>query len=137
MYEANSKVTSLLLQQLNNPLLTWPTIYSGMDVIANRLTPEHCDKGGALSFYDHLISFGQGHDARLRLHDLNAEFAYQPGTSVLFPGKVLTHSVPEWSKGERLVIAHYAKDDMQNRLEVARPLLPTQLGWWSMYNVAK
>ena len=121
MWLSNSKATSLLLQQLNKPLLTWPTIYPGMDIIANRLTPEHCDRGGALSYYDHLISFGQGHNAKLLVNELQGEFAYQPGTSVLFTGKVLTHSVPKWSEGERLVIAHYAKDDVQDRLGVSRP----------------
>jgi hypothetical protein len=131
MWLANSKTTSLLLEQMNDSSLTWPTIYPAMDVIANRVTPPHRDRGGATSFYDHLVSFGQDHDAVLLLDDFHAEFAYKPGTSVLFSGKVLTHSVPKWSEGERLVIAHYAKDNVQERLNVARPLLPTQLGWWS------
>ena len=134
MWLANSQATSLLLQQLNNPTLTWPTVYPGMDIISNRLTPRHYDKGGALSFYDHLVSFGQGHDAQFLLHDFDAEFAYQSGTSVLFPGKVLAHSVPEWSGGERLVIAHYVKDNVQDRLGLSKPLLSTQLGWWSKYS---
>jgi hypothetical protein len=133
MWLANSKATSLLLEQMNISLPTWPTVYPAMDVIANQLTPWHYDNGGALSFYDHLVSFGQGHDAQFLLDDFHAEFAYQSGTSVLFPGKVLAHSVPEWSGGERLVVAHYSKDDVQDRLEVPRPFLPTQLGWWSKY----
>ncbi|KAF8494311.1 hypothetical protein F5888DRAFT_1593528, partial [Russula emetica] len=70
----------------------------------------HIDKGGAISFYDHLVCFGQDHDTCLWLNDFDAEFKYQPETSVLFSGKVLTHSVPKWSGGERVVIAHYAKD---------------------------
>ena len=133
MWLANSQATSLLLQQLDKPLVTWPTIYPGMDDIANRVTPCHCDKGGALSFYDHLVNFGQSHDAQFLLHDFDAMFAYQPGTSILFPGRVLAHSVPAWSGGERMVIAHYAKDDVQDRLRLPRPLLPTQLGWWSRF----
>jgi len=102
MWLANSQATSQLLEQLDNPLLLWPTIYPTMDVIANQLTPRHFNKGEALSFYDHLVSFGQGHNAQLLLDDLHTEFAYQPGTSVLFSGKVLAHSVPEWSKGEKV-----------------------------------
>lgn len=104
-----------------------------MDVIANRITPRHYDQGGAVSFYDHLISLGEDHDACLLLDTLHGEFAYQAGTSALFPGKVLAHSVPEWSRGERIVIAHYSKDDVQDRMQVPRPLLPTQLGWWSKH----
>jgi hypothetical protein len=52
-------------------------------------------------------------------------FAYQPGTSIFFPGKVLAHLVSAWSRGERMVIAHYAKDNMQDGLRLPRPLLPT------------
>jgi hypothetical protein len=138
MWSANSRTTRLLVEELDPPLLTtWPAVYPGMDIIANRVTPRHCDKGGAPSFYDHLVSFGLDHDARFLLNDLHAEFAYKSGTSVLFPGKDLYHEVQEWSGGERLVIAHYAKDIVQERLKVARPLLPTQLGWWSEHTVAK
>lgn len=131
---ANSNATSLLLQKLEDPLLTWPTVYPSMDIIANRITPRHLDTGGAVTFYDHLVSFGPDHKAKLVLHDFDAEFAYGPGTSILFPGKILAHSVSQWAKGkERMVVAHYTKDAVQDRLEVARPALPTQSGWWSRY----
>jgi hypothetical protein len=133
MWSANKEATDLLLQQLKIPLPTWPTVYSAMDVIANRITPTHYDQGGADSFYDHLVSFGQDHDAHFVVDDLHGKFAYQPGTSILFSGKVLGHSVPQWSKGERMVIAHYTKDNVQERLRVARPLLPTQLNWLFNY----
>jgi len=39
----------------------------------------------------------------------------------LFSGKALSHSVSEWSGGERVVIAHYAKDGIHNRLGLSRP----------------
>jgi hypothetical protein len=135
MYLANSKATCLLFEELDRPLETWPAIYPAMDIIVNRVTPQHYDQGGANSFYDHLVSLGQHHNAHLQLDNLHGEFAYQARTSVLFPGKVLAHSVPKWSEGERIVIAHYAKDDVQNRLGVARPLLPTQLSWWSKHSM--
>ena len=70
------------------------------------------------------------------LNDLDANLVYQPGTSVFFSGTALVHSVSEWTE-ERLVIAHYAKDGIQDRVGVARPLLPTQLGWWNDYTAAK
>ena len=135
MYLANSQATPLLLEELKRPVETWPSIYHAMDIIANRITPPHCDPGGANSFYDHLVSLGQDHDARLLLDNPDVEFAYQAGTSALFPGKVLSHSVPEWSEGERIVIAHYAKDNVQDRLGVPRPQFPTQISWWSKHNV--
>jgi hypothetical protein len=134
MWLANHKATSLLLEQLKTPYPSWPTIYSAMDVIANRITPGHCDEGGADSYYDHLICLGHKHDARFCLDDLEGTFAYPPGTSILFSGKGLAHSVPEWSGGERMVIAHYTKDAIHDRMGVARPVLPTQSSWWSEYS---
>jgi hypothetical protein len=134
MWLVNCKVTSSLLDEMETPLSTWPTVYSAMDVIANRATEPHCDQGGAASFYDHLIGFGQNHDACFHLDDLEGQFAYSPGTSILFSGKGLSHSVPEWSGGERMVIAHYTKDMIHDRLGLARPVLPTQSSWWSKYS---
>jgi hypothetical protein len=134
MSEANSKAVGKLLQDLGDPPPTWPTTYPAIDVIANRRTPKHCDKGGAPTLYDHLASFGQDHEAELLFPDFDAEFAYKPGTSVFFPGKALAHLVPEWTEGkERVVMAHYLRDAVQNKLELARPSLPTQLGWPSRY----
>jgi hypothetical protein len=134
LWETNTKAIPLLLEKLKNPLPSWPSVYPAMDIIANRETPRHFDTGGENSFYDHLVSIGQKHDAHLMLPDLHGTFAYQPGTSVLFSGKVLAHSCPKWSTGERVVIAHYAKDDVQAKLGISRPALPTQLGWWTKYS---
>jgi len=50
------------------------------------------------------------------LDDFGTKFTYAPGTSVFLTGKVLVHSVPAWSGGERVVVAHYSKDDVHNRL---------------------
>jgi hypothetical protein len=94
MYNANSKATPLLLEELTRPLELWPAIYYAIDVIANWITPRHYDQGRAVSFYDHLISLGENHNAFLLLDTLHGEFAYQAGTSALFSGKVLAHSVP-------------------------------------------
>lgn len=94
------------------------------------MTEPHLDSGGAIPFYDHLLSLGMDHRAELRLDDLDAELAYSEGTSVFLTGRVLTHSVPAWAQGERVAIAHYAKDEILHRLGCIQPLLPTQMAWW-------
>lgn len=134
LWSASCSAISSLLEDPPIPVPCWPTVYSGMDVIANRQTPAHIDKGGAVTFYDHLVNFGQDHDARFCLDDLDAQFVYRPGTSVLLIGRVFKHAVPPWSGGERLVIAHYSKDLVHDRLQVARPSLPNQAGWWNKFS---
>ena len=133
MWITNSDATEQLIRRLPSPLCAWPTVYGGMDVIANRVTPSHCDGGSAFSFYDHLLSLGQDHDAKLKLDDLGAEFEYLPGTGVWLTGRGLSHSVPPWTQGERVVIAHYSKDDVLDRLGIPRPSLPVQAKWLSEY----
>ena len=107
----------------------WPSVYSGIDIIVNRLTPPHRDAGSAASSYDLLISLGEGH-ADLHLTDLGAQLKYWPGTLVFLTGRVLEHAVPEWKGGERVAVAHYMKDLLHDRMHVPCPALPTQLLWW-------
>lgn len=133
MHVANINARAKLLGSLCIPRLTWPTCYSGMDIIVNRITPPHCDAGGAYSFYSNLLSLGIGHDAQFCLDDLEAQFDYSPGTGIWFSGHGLHHLVPSWTKGERVVVSHYAKDDVHDHLEIQRPSLPTQAGWYSRY----
>lgn len=136
LWTANIAAAEKLVQQLPSSAPSWPTSFTGMDLIVNRVTPPHLDGGGAVTFYDHLLSLGFSHQATLALEDLEAEFAYGPGTSVFLTGKVLTHSVPAWSGGERVVIAHYSKDDVHDRLGIPQPTLPTQLGLLALFTAS-
>lgn len=114
LWTANIAATEKLVQQLPSLALLWPTFFTSMDLIVNQVTPPHLDSRGAVTFYDHLLSLGFGHQATLALEDLKAKFAYSPGTSVFLIGRMLIHSVPVWSGGESVVIAHYFKDDVHD-----------------------
>ncbi|KAI6010461.1 hypothetical protein EDC04DRAFT_2610199 [Pisolithus marmoratus] len=83
----------------------WPSIYLGIDVIVNQETPPHQDQASAPSLLD-LV----------------------PGTMVFLAGKLLTHSVPKWEKGERIALAHYMKHAIHNRFGLARPIPPRPEG---------
>ena len=83
-----------------------------MDIIANWVTPSYYNQGRAISFYNHLVSLSQNYNACLLFDNLYKKFAYQAETSVLFSGRVLAHSVPKWSEGERIIIAYYTKNNV-------------------------
>ena len=104
----------------------WPSIFSGMAVIANRRTPVHWDKGGSIWNSDLLISGGDHRNAEFHIPDIDVVLSYDPGTGVLLTGSVLAHSVPMTWSGSRLCLAHFMKDAVQNRLGVPRPS-PTNL----------
>ncbi|KAI6030159.1 hypothetical protein EDC04DRAFT_2531398, partial [Pisolithus marmoratus] len=82
----------------------WPSIYLGIDVIVNQETPPHQDQASAPSLLDLVVSPGT-HDAQFHISELGAVFCYQPGIMVFLAGKLLTHSVPKWEKGERIALA--------------------------------
>ncbi|KAG1717283.1 hypothetical protein EDB19DRAFT_1651486, partial [Suillus lakei] len=104
----------------------WPSIFSGLEIIANRVTPSHRDGGGAPPLHDLLVSLGIGHTATIKLADVQAELDYFPGTMLYISGIILEHSVGPWVDGERFVVAHFMKDKVHDRVGVKRPNFPMQ-----------
>jgi hypothetical protein len=104
----------------------WTSAFNGIGVIVNRKTPSHRDKGGRPEWYDFLLAAGTYHDASLDIEDLGAELLYTPGTVVAVCGKLLRHGVKGWEGGERIVYAHYLRDNVMNRLEIPNSSWVTQ-----------
>jgi hypothetical protein len=111
-----------MAQQYNNVEL-WPSVYTGMQVIVNRVTPLHRDEGGSPQHYDVLVSTGKHMNTSLKIPELGLSFSYSAGTLVSFCGKILFHEVAGW-KGERVCFAHFVKDTVHERLELRRPTWP-------------
>lgn len=99
----------------------WPSVFSGIQVIVNRVTPSHRDSGAAASMYDLLVSAGTHQSATLGLGDVKANLTYKPGTVVLVCGRVLRHEVANWNLGERICMAHFMRDNVHERLGLPRP----------------
>jgi hypothetical protein len=102
-------------------LALWPSIFSGLGVIVNRMTPSHRDRGASAQVYDLLVSLGTHTSAILNLSDVQAQLRYHPGTIVLVCGRVLRHGVETWMGGDRICWAHYVRDNVHNRLGLPRP----------------
>jgi hypothetical protein len=116
----------------NDNILLWNSFFSGIQVIANRITPPHRDKQSADPDYDFLVSAGTHDEAWLELEDVNAKLSYKPGTVVAICGKALRHAVPEWKGGERLCIAHFTRDNVHERLGIPRPNWVRNRGYLKM-----
>ena len=110
------------LKQWNECNLLWKSVFSGMQIISNRVTPPHRDPKAAKTMYDILVSAGTHKDAILYLHDIDTILHYAPCTVVAVCGRVLLHEVPDWGEGERICIAHYMRDAVHNRLGLRRPV---------------
>ncbi|KAG2056180.1 hypothetical protein BDR06DRAFT_848289, partial [Suillus hirtellus] len=132
LFEAGSAAVSKVVNVTRQPkkpvpVSEWPSIFTGMELIANRITLSHRDAGGARSHYDLLASLGIWHDATFSIKDLNAELDYFPGTLAFIAGKVLEDSVGPWKIGERFVVAHFMKDKVHDRVGVSKPAFPVQM----------
>ena len=122
-----AKGLEVLRQQrgINDLSNHWTSIFTGINVISNRRTINHRDRFGHLPWYDLLLSVGTYKRAKLVLHDLQAQFAYNPGTVVLLCGKLLYHEVPFWGAGDRVCYAHFMREEVLNCLGV----LGRKVGW--------
>lgn len=103
-----------------HPLPHWKTFYTGISVIANRLTPSHRDVGGFQNGFDLLLSLGT-HDADLLLDDIQVSLKYGPGSVVALCGKLLRHKVPVWQGKDRVCYVFFQKDKVFERFTVRRP----------------
>lgn len=99
----------------------WTSVFSGVSIISNRITPSHRDKGGDFPWYDLLLSIGTHQTAYLKLPDIDATMSYKPGTVVLLCGKILSHAVDDWSGGERICWAYYMRNWVHERLGIMNP----------------
>lgn len=89
----------------NIPL--WPSVFTGMQIIANRTTPPHRDRGGAPTHYDLLLSAGTHVKAELHLPECGVKLSYAPGTIIELCGKVFIHFVDDWEGGGKSVCGSY------------------------------
>jgi len=102
----------------------WPSVFTGMQIIANRTTRYHRDPGAASTYYDLLLSLGTHTTADLSLPEFGAHLYYPPGSIVQLSGKIFLHGVEDWEGGERICLAHMMKDNVHGRLNIQRPTWP-------------
>lgn len=124
-----------MLQKLREWRLTnqtsqdWQSIYSGISVISNRITPSHRDSSGRPEWYDTLASYCDGGSTPyLLIKDLGLKLEYSSGTVAAFCGTVLEHEVKSWGRGDRVCYAHFMREKVRERLKVPP-------AGWAMRNV--
>lgn len=99
--------------------LEWQSVYTGIAIISNRLTPFHRDSKGRPEWYDTLLNYsGSRARPRLIIKDLGLDMEYQSGTVVSFCGSIFEHGVGSWGNGERVCYAHFMREAVRNRLNV-------------------
>ncbi|KAF8073485.1 hypothetical protein FPV67DRAFT_1410605 [Lyophyllum atratum] len=88
------------------------SVFTGISVIANRLTPSHVDHRSSRCWYDSLASVGPFSTAYLDFPDIRLRLSYDPCTVVNLCGNTSKHEVMDWSGGERVCMVHYLRSDV-------------------------
>lgn len=97
----------------------WQSVYTGVAVISNRVTPSHRDSKGRPAWYDTLANYcNEDSRPRLLIKDLGMDLKYSSGTVVSLCGSVFEHEVRSWARGDRACYAHFMRESVRKSLEV-------------------
>ena len=108
------------LEQTEDIAENWQSVYSGISVICNRITPYHRDSKGRPEWYDTLVSYsGPSACPLLSIEDIGLQLKYSSGTVVSLCGTILKHQVLSWGIGDRVCYAHFMRESVRKRLDVA------------------
>jgi hypothetical protein len=102
----------------------WQSVYTGIAIISNRITPPHRDRKGRPEWFDTLLNYSDSATSpRLFIDDIGLDLKYSSGTVVGLCGSVLKHGVKSWDVGNRICYAHFMRESVRKRLDV------TPAGW--------
>ena len=121
LYQAGKEILARLREDelTNHKASLWSSVFTGISVMANRLTKPHIDRNGSHAWYDVLTTIGSYSNATLHLQELGLDLHYPSGTVVAFCANLLTHEVDSWGEGDRIcyamfmrkaVLRHFGKD---------------------------
>jgi Oxygenase domain of the 2OGFeDO superfamily len=100
----------------------WQSVYTGIAIISNRITPRHRDTKGKPEWFDLLMNYaGSDANPKLLIRDLGLELQYSSGTVVCLCGMILEHEVGCWGNGDRVCYAHFMRESVRKHLQARDP----------------
>jgi hypothetical protein len=115
LYDAGQETFNHLRQhseiQPQDVLRRWTSVFNGVSMICNRLTPAHLDGNSRKQWYDLLVSLGSYRNCKLELLGLGVSLEYGPGTVVGLVGSTLEHEVSHF-EGDRVCYAYFMWDNV-------------------------
>ena len=110
-------------------LSQWTSVFNGVSVIFNRLTPAHRDGNTRKQWYDLLVTLGHYRNCNLELPGLGLSLEYGPGTVVGLLGSTLEHEVSHF-EGERVCYAYFMRDNVHEWARVPGNSWMTTAHYW-------
>ncbi|TFY54799.1 hypothetical protein EVJ58_g8649 [Rhodofomes roseus] len=94
---------------LKNVFTHWPSCFSAVQVISNRVSPVHLDVGASYGSFDVLATVGKFSGGHIQFPTLSIDVDQRAGSVVAFAAHLLPHSVAEF-EGDRVSFAWFLKD---------------------------
>lgn len=104
---------------MKSVLPIWPSVFSVMSVMVNRMSPLHTDMNGKPQLFDLLVTVGDYADLDMVIPTISRRLQYNPGTAVAFSGRLLRHGVRQVGSN-RAVISFYMRDNVHQFVDVPR-----------------
>lgn len=119
-YAAGMRMNGELMKidELKEVFAHWPSCFTAMQVIANRVSPLHLDPGTPYSAFDALATVGNFTGGHIKFPTLPIDIDQRPGSIAAFAGHLLPHEVTEF-KGDRVSFAWFLKDAVASWVETA------------------
>ena len=100
----------------------WESVFTGIAIISNRITPPHRDRRGKPEWFDLLLNYaGRNSQPELLINDLGLTLQYSSGTVVGVCGNILEHEVKSWGNGDRVCYANFMRATVRKRMEARDP----------------
>lgn len=97
------------MPELRDVLNHWPSCFTALQVINNRVSPLHADDGSSYAAFDVVASIGDYTGGRLVFPTAPVDFQQAPGSVLAFCGHMLPHTVQKY-EGDRISFAWFVKD---------------------------
>jgi hypothetical protein len=97
----------------------WPSIFSVVSVMVNRMSPLHTNINGRPQLFDFLLTVGDYSELDMVIPTVSRRFRYTPGTAIAFSGRLLQHGVRQIAD-DRAVLSFYMRDNVHEFVDVAR-----------------
>lgn len=103
-----------------NSMSSWPSVFSGVSIIANRQTPRHRDRQTWPTWYDIVVTAGSYADGDFEISPIGLRCRYKPGTVVALCGNLLEHAC-ETAGGDRVCLAFFMRSSLFELTGVEMP----------------
>ena len=97
----------------------WQSVYTGISIICNCLTPLHRDSKGRPEWFNVLVNYSEiGSCPQLLIDNIGLNLQYSSGMGVGFCGSVFKHGVELWGGGNRICYARFMRESVRECLDV-------------------